>query len=105
MRAMRLLEQRQPLVPVDVELPPPGPHEVVVRVSACGVCRTDLHVVDGDLPDPRLPVTPGHEVVGRVVARGLNAQRFPLQARVGGSLARLDLRNVLFLYERPRESV
>jgi propanol-preferring alcohol dehydrogenase len=56
---------------------------VLIEVSACGVCRTDLHVVDGDLPEPKLPITPGHEVVGRVRARGSSAQRFAIGARVG----------------------
>ena len=50
--------------------PRPEPGELVLQVEACGVCRTDLHVVDGDLPDPRLPIVPGHEIVGRVVAKG-----------------------------------
>jgi propanol-preferring alcohol dehydrogenase len=83
MRAMRLFETRQPLVSSDVELPAPGPHEVLIRVSACGVCRTDLHVVDGELPNPRLPLIPGHEVVGRVVRHGEQARRFAQGARVG----------------------
>ena len=48
----------------------PGPNEIRVAVAACGVCRTDLHVVDGELPDPRLPIVPGHEIVGRVEALG-----------------------------------
>jgi alcohol dehydrogenase, propanol-preferring len=80
---MRLMETRQPLVASEVALPPPGEHEVVVRVSACGVCRTDLHVVDGELEQPRLPLIPGHEVVGRIIARGAAAQRFALETRVG----------------------
>jgi propanol-preferring alcohol dehydrogenase len=80
---MQLLEPRTPLVATDRELPPPGPHQVVVQVSACGVCRTDLHVVDGELPHPRLPVVPGHEVVGRVIARGAAAERFAIATRVG----------------------
>ena len=50
--------------------PQPGPGEVRLRVEACGVCRTDLHVVDGELPNPKLPIVPGHEIVGRVEAVG-----------------------------------
>ena len=55
---------------VDLEARPLGPWEVSVRVLACGVCRTDLHVVDGDLPDPPIPIVPGHEIVGRIEALG-----------------------------------
>jgi alcohol dehydrogenase, propanol-preferring len=63
--------------------PQPGRGEVMVRVRACGVCRTDLHLAEGDLPPRRPGVVPGHEVVGLVVARGPDAERFPLGARVG----------------------
>lgn len=63
--------------------PAPGPHEILVRVSACGVCRTDLHIVEGDLPLVRSPVVPGHQVVGRVERVGAGAQRFRLGDRVG----------------------
>lgn len=58
-------------------------HEILVRVEACAVCRTDLHVVDGELDKPRLPVIPGHEIVGRIVDRGAAATRFSLGSRVG----------------------
>ena len=64
-------------------VPAPGAGEVLVRVAACGVCRTDLHVVDGDLAEPRLPVVPGHEVVGRVAAVGPDVDRFREGERVG----------------------
>jgi propanol-preferring alcohol dehydrogenase len=63
--------------------PVPGPGQVLIRVAACAVCRTDLHVVDGELPDPKPGVVPGHEIVGRVVARGAGAERFAIGARVG----------------------
>jgi len=56
---------------------------VLIRVSACAVCRTDLHVVDGELPNPNLPLVPGHEIVGEVVERGEGAERFKVGARVG----------------------
>jgi alcohol dehydrogenase, propanol-preferring len=72
-----------PLELVDVELPEPGPGQVRVAVSACGVCRTDLHVAEGDLPVHRPNVVPGHEVVGRVVALGPGASRFEIGDRVG----------------------
>jgi propanol-preferring alcohol dehydrogenase len=71
------------LEPVEVPAPAPGPEDVVIRVLACGVCRTDLHVVDGELPDPVLPLIPGHEIVGRVVAVGRNVDTPGLGARVG----------------------
>ncbi len=67
----------------ELEVPRPGPGEVLVRVLACGVCRTDLHLVDGDLPDPVIPVIPGHEIVGRVVELGPGASAFYLGQRVG----------------------
>ncbi len=72
-----------PLEWAELDEPRPGPHQVVVAVSTCGVCRTDLHVAEGDLPPHRSPVVPGHEVVGRVVARGAGADRFALGERVG----------------------
>jgi propanol-preferring alcohol dehydrogenase len=61
----------------------PGPGEVLVAVAACGVCRTDLHLVDGELPDPKLPVVPGHEVVGRVAALGAGVEGLAVGERVG----------------------
>jgi len=67
----------------EVPLPAPGPGQVLVRVTACAVCRTDLHVIDGELPDPKRPVVPGHEIVGRVVVRGEGVTRFALGDRVG----------------------
>ena len=72
----------KPLRQADVPVPQPGPGELLVRVAVCGVCRTDLHVVEGDLPQRRRPVVPGHEVVGRVVAAGPDAEWEP-DARVG----------------------
>jgi propanol-preferring alcohol dehydrogenase len=83
MKAMRLLEPRRPLVPGELESLPPSPGQIRIKIQACGVCRTDLHVVDGELPDPKLPLVPGHEVIGRVVAHGAGAGRFALDARVG----------------------
>ncbi len=83
MRAMVLERARTPLRLTRVPVPEPGPDQVLVRVRACGVCRTDLHVVDGELPHPRLPLIPGHEVVGTVAARGRRAERFAEGARIG----------------------
>lgn len=70
MKAMRLIEPRRPLREDACELPTPAPGQVLIRVHACGVCRTDLHLLDGELPQCRTPVTPGHEVVGTVVSSG-----------------------------------
>ncbi len=83
MRVMLLLAPGTPLSAADLPLPEPGPGELRVRVSACGVCRTDLHVVDGELPGPKLPLVPGHEIVGRVDAIGAGVSRFRLGDRVG----------------------
>jgi propanol-preferring alcohol dehydrogenase len=66
MRAMILDRQREPLREAEVPPPEPGPGQVLVRVHACGVCRTDLHVVDGDLHDPKLPLVVGQHIVGTV---------------------------------------
>jgi propanol-preferring alcohol dehydrogenase len=64
---MVLRAARQPLEPTDLPTPRPGPGEVLLRVRACGVCRTDLHVVDGELAHPKLPLIPGHEIQGAAV--------------------------------------
>jgi alcohol dehydrogenase, propanol-preferring len=82
-RAMVLEEQRSPLAAAQVADPRPGPGEVLVRVAVCGVCRTDLHVVDGDLSDPKLPLVPGHQIVGDVVGVGEGAERYEPGERVG----------------------
>ncbi len=71
MRAMALNGLRTPLVLTERDDRRPGPGEIRVTVGACGVCRTDLHVVDGDLPDPMLPIIPGHEIVGRIDSIGI----------------------------------
>ncbi len=83
MRAMLLEAPRQPLRLADVPIPVPGPDQVLIRVAACGVCRTDLHVLDGELDRPKLPLVLGHEVVGRVAALGARIDDFTLGERVG----------------------
>ena len=83
MRAMLLERARSPLVPHVREVPQPGGGEVLVAVHACGVCRTDLHVVDGELPHPRVPLVPGHEIVGRVAAAGAGVSDVAPGDRVG----------------------
>jgi propanol-preferring alcohol dehydrogenase len=69
--------------PLETEKPVPGPTEVLVRVLACGVCRTDLHLVDGELPNPTIPVVPGHEIVGRIEAAGRDVTTLAPGTRVG----------------------
>src|SRR5215203_5927846 len=83
MRAMILDAPGEPLRAAEVPIPEPGPEQVLLRVRACAVCRTDLHVVDGELPGPKLPLIPGHQIVGTVVRSGDRAKRFPEGDRVG----------------------
>ena len=75
--------ESNPLEFADVPAPRPGKGEVLVRVKACGVCRTDLHVVEGELPPRKSPVIPGHQIVGVVETLGEGARRFAVGARVG----------------------
>lgn len=72
-----------PLRSVELEVPEPGPGRILLRVHACAVCRTDLHVVDGELPDPKLPLIPGHQIVGTVERVGEDVERFAAGDRVG----------------------
>jgi propanol-preferring alcohol dehydrogenase len=83
MRAMILEAPRRPLQAVDLPKPKPDTTQVLVKVAACAVCRTDLHVVDGELANPKLPLVPGHEIVGTVVGKGKGVQRFKVGDRVG----------------------
>lgn len=83
MRAMLLDAPGKPLRLAEIAVPRPGKGEVVVKVEACGVCRTDLHVVDGELSEPKLPLVPGHEIVGRVAAMGEGVTGFTPGERVG----------------------
>ncbi len=83
MRAMVLEAPRAPLVPRELPTPEPGPGQVRVRVHACAVCRTDLHVADGELPEPKLPLVLGHQVVGEVEALGPGVEAVAPGARVG----------------------
>ncbi len=83
MRAMVLDAPGQPLHLTERPRPVPGPGQLLLAVRACGVCRTDLHLVDGELPDPVLPVVPGHEIVGEVVACGPGVTEHAVGARVG----------------------
>lgn len=83
MRAMVLQQPRQPLRPLDVPPPRPAPGQLLIKVAACAVCRTDLHVIDGELPNPKLPLIPGHEIVGRVAELGPSVTGFKPGDRVG----------------------
>lgn len=83
MKAMLLDAPGQPLRLVERPLPTPRPGEVLVRVAACGVCRTDLHVVDGELTQAKLPIVPGHEIVGHIAGMGAGVDRFKDGDRVG----------------------
>jgi propanol-preferring alcohol dehydrogenase len=83
MRAMLLHAPREPLRETDLPVPVPAAGQVLVRVAACGLCRTDLHVVDGELTEPSLPLVPGHQIVGRVVALGAGVVSPGIGRRVG----------------------
>jgi propanol-preferring alcohol dehydrogenase len=83
MRAMLFENAGEPLRPVDVAVPVPKSGQVLIRVHACAVCRTDLHVVDGELARPKWPLIPGHEIVGAVIELGAGVRRFKIGERVG----------------------
>jgi alcohol dehydrogenase, propanol-preferring len=83
MRAMVLDQSGLPLVERELAEPEVGSGQIAIRVRACGVCRTDLHIVDGELTEPKLPLVCGHQIVGQMVERGDGAERFELGARVG----------------------
>jgi propanol-preferring alcohol dehydrogenase len=83
MRAMILEGPRAPLRLTELPIPHPGPGQLLLRVGACAVCRTDLHVVDGDLPNPKLPLVLGHEIVGRVETLGVGVTGWAAGDRVG----------------------
>lgn len=83
MRAMLLERPGQPLKIQEVPTPTPGSNQVLIRINTCGVCRTDLHILDGELSEPKLPLILGHQIVGRVTALGPGADRFKIGDRVG----------------------
>jgi propanol-preferring alcohol dehydrogenase len=83
MRAMILEAAGIPLRSAEIPKPTPGPDQVLIHVRACGVCRTDLHVFDGELPHPKLPLVLGHEVVGTVAGKGARVEHFAIGDRVG----------------------
>jgi alcohol dehydrogenase, propanol-preferring len=83
MRAMVLEQPGQPLTLLEVPVPQPGPGQVLIKVHACGVCRTDLHVCDGELTQPKLPLIMGHEIVGTVIQAGAAVTQFKAGDRIG----------------------
>src|SRR5512147_3072609 len=83
MFAMVLDQPGRKLRPAQLPDPVPAPGQVLVRIKACAVCRTDLHVVDGELPHPKLPLVPGHEIVGTVEAVGADVERWRIGERLG----------------------
>jgi alcohol dehydrogenase, propanol-preferring len=83
MQAMVLERAGEPLHAAELQVPTPGPHQILIKVAACGVCRTDLHVFDGELQHPKLPLVLGHEIVGHVEALGEDVEGFARGERVG----------------------
>jgi len=83
MRAQVLTAAGRPLAATELPAPHPSPQQLLIAVRACAVCRTDLHIVDGELTDPKLPLVPGHEIIGTVVEKGESADRFRIGDRVG----------------------
>ncbi len=83
MRAMVMEKAKNPLHEMEIPTPQPSSDQILIKIHACGVCRTDLHILDGDLTRPRLPLVPGHEIVGEVAGVGKNVSRFVPGDRVG----------------------
>jgi propanol-preferring alcohol dehydrogenase len=83
MRAMLLEKQKEPLKERRVTVPKPGPDQVPIKIHACGVCRTDPHIIDGELQRPKLPLILGHEIVGTLIDAGEHVKNFRLGDRIG----------------------
>lgn len=83
MRAMLLTEAHKPLELKNIPIPKPGPKQVLIKISCCGICRTDLHVIDGELPSPKLPLVPGHQIVGKIEQVGGEVNTCKPGMRVG----------------------
>ena len=83
MKAMVMHKPGEALQLQDVKRPEPGKNQVLIKIHACGVCRTDQHIIDGELTDPKLPLIPGHEIIGEIVKNGEGAGRFSIGQRIG----------------------
>ncbi len=83
MRAMQFVQVGMPLQLVDIPIPQPTAHQVLLKVHSCGVCRTDLHIIDGELTNPKLPLVLGHQIVGTIVQPATESPTFPVGMRVG----------------------
>ena len=83
MQAMVMERRGEPLRLAEIPVPEPGPNQILIKVAACGVCRTDLHVFDGELTEPKLPLVLGHEIVGRIEALGPGVEVLAAGERVG----------------------
>ena len=105
MQAMVLMKPGAALVWTDLPDGQPGPDEIRIKVTACGVCRTDLHVLDGELPDPKVPIIPGHEIVGRLDAIGLGVEGLRIKPARRRSVAWPHLRHLRVLHAAAGESV
>ena len=101
MKAMLFESAGQPLQLTECPLPEPLENDVLIKVRACGVCRTDLHIVDGELPNPKPRLIPGHEIVGTVEAIGRRCARFHRRGSGRGSVAGSSLRRLPLLPKRP----
>ncbi len=85
MHAMLLEQQKQELTYTQLKKPVPNANEILIKIKACGICRTDLHVLDGELKNPKLPLIPGHQIVGVIEQKGENVDKFSIGERVGVS--------------------
>lgn len=83
MHAMVMKHQGEKLQYVELPIPQPKSNEILIKIYACGICRTDLHVVDGDLKHPKLPVIPGHQIVGKIIKLGIDVKKFTIGERIG----------------------
>src|ERR671910_1118796 len=83
MKAMLLDRAGAPLQPAELDVPQPAPGQLLIKVASCGVCRTDLHIFDGELAHPKLPLVLGHEIVGHIAALGAKVDGFAIGDRIG----------------------
>jgi NADPH:quinone reductase-like Zn-dependent oxidoreductase len=105
MRGMVLVETKNTVQEWELPKPEPKSGEVLVEVKACAVCRTDLHVIDGDLPHPKVPLIPGHQIVGHIAGRGPDARKYNMGRSRRDSVVGMDLRKLPILPIRPGKSL